>query len=108
MRTGWCLDPNPERAEIGLAGVCGPYGESDLRSVRSEAERPRNASLAQSVEQLTLNQRVEGSSPSGGTSVRLLESGDVHAPEGCSEDCQAPGGWPITLLNARLNAASEA
>ncbi len=29
---------------------------------------PRNASLAQLVEQLTLNQRVEGSNPSGGIS----------------------------------------
>jgi len=86
-----------------LIGVCVAFAH---RSTYALIDNPASDRVS-AVFSRALNQRVEGSSPSGGTSVRLLESGDVQALGGCSEDCQIPGGWPITLLNARLNAASE-
>src|SRR4051812_6980514 len=53
----------------------------------AQARRSRDGCLAQLVEQLTLNQRVEGSNPPAPTSLRPLCGLRVGKPLG--EDCRA-------------------
>ena len=54
----------PPRSASQDPSLLDNLGEGGLQSARPEKA---DASLAQSVEQLTLNQRVSGSSPEGGT-----------------------------------------
>lgn len=85
------LDFGLARPAFGLAWCRGAVYSPRRRRATGTAARPA-ASLAQSVEQLTLNQRVEGSSPSGGTSCVL------HRREGLLRAGRYCGGSPDRRL----------